>query len=107
MQKRVRYHRTHLYPYDAPALFLWSLPPISSSPLPLAPYPRRGKVQHRKIYLVPITPVPICYNRSILTSSRPLKGDEIPPLSKRISCFVGDWLLRFGSVFALTSPPQA
>ena len=62
MQKRVRYHRTHLYPYDAPALFLWSLPPISSSPLPfwtpIAPYPHKRKVRHRKIYLVPMTPIP-------------------------------------------------
>src|SRR2546421_11230524 len=46
-----------------------------------------------------------CALRS-LTSSRRLKADGIPTLTSELSCFAGDWLLRFVSVFALTSPPQ-
>ncbi len=42
-----------------------------------------------------------------LTSSRPMKGDEIPTLTSEVSSFDETSLLRFESVFGLTVSPQA
>jgi hypothetical protein len=54
MYKKVRYHRTHLYPYDLRNSLFWNLPAIISNLSPLPPQPPRGKPPIRKIYLIPL-----------------------------------------------------
>ncbi len=60
MQKRIRYRRIHLYPYDLTDTHLWSLPLASPNPTPLPPtlYKHKYRFPHHKVVLVALKPLP-------------------------------------------------